>query len=82
MENDIPTLDTSLPAPATPATGDVNAVAAATTAAQTAARKKLYALFNNISASIFKLISDCTDYHTAIQVLDVAYIKPTSVIER
>ena len=60
---------TSLPAPATLETGDVNAVAAATTAAETAARKKLHALFNNISASVFELISDCTDYDTAIQVV-------------
>ena len=43
-------------------------------------RKKLFALFNNISADIFDIVSEAPDYNTAIQSLDSAYIKPTSVV--
>ena len=43
-------------------------------------QRKLYALHNNISHTIFELISDTADYTTAIQTLDNAYIKPQSII--
>lgn len=43
-------------------------------------RKKLFALFNNISADIFDIVSEATDYNNAIQLLDSAYIKPASVV--
>lgn len=43
-------------------------------------RKKLFALFNNISADIFDIVSDATTYDNAIQLLDAAYIKPASVV--
>jgi len=49
--------------------------------AEASARKRMYALFNNISAElIFELVSECNEYDSAIQVLDTAYIKPTSVV--
>lgn len=55
--------------------------AAATAAAEAATeRKKMFALFNNISADIYKLISECPNYNSAIQVLDATYIKPRSVV--
>jgi len=48
---------------------------------EASARKRMYALFNNISAElIFELVSECNEYDSAIQVLDTAYIKPTSVV--
>jgi len=66
-------LETSIPAVAAN-DENVEEVAAA------AARKRMYALFNNISADIFELVSECNEYDSAIQVLDTTYIKPTSVV--
>ena len=43
-------------------------------------RKKLFALFNNISADIFDIVSEAENYNNAIQLLDTAYIKPASVV--
>ena len=43
-------------------------------------QKKLYALFNHVSASVFELISDCASYDSAFEVLDKAYIKPVSIV--
>ncbi|XP_066910469.1 uncharacterized protein [Clytia hemisphaerica] len=43
-------------------------------------RKKLFALFNNISADIFDIVSEAANYDNAIQLLDAAYIKPASVV--
>ena len=49
-------IDSSIPTVPADA-GDIEARQA------TIARKKLFALFNNISADIFELVSDCTDYN-------------------
>ena len=70
----------TLPAPATPDPNDANAVAAAAVTSNNNNQKKLQALFNSVSATIFELISDCVDYDQAFQVLDTAYMKPVSVI--
>ena len=43
-------------------------------------RKKLFALFNNISADIFDIVSEAATYDNAIQLLDTTYIKPASVV--
>jgi len=67
-------LETSIPAVAA---NDENAEEVE----EASARKRMYALFNNISAElIFELVSECNEYDSAIQVLDTAYIKPTSVV--
>ena len=43
-------------------------------------RKKHRALINNISADIYELVSECTEYDSAIAVLDSTYIRPTNVV--
>lgn len=43
-------------------------------------RKKLFALFNNISADIFDIVNEAPNYDDAILLLDSAFIKPTSVV--
>ena len=43
-------------------------------------QKKLYALHNNVSHTIYELISDSVSYDAAIQDLDNVYIKPRSEI--
>ena len=63
---------------ATPDPNDANAVQAAATAAAAAERKKLHALFNTVSASIYETISDCTTFDQALLTLDNSYIKPAS----
>ena len=65
-------------APGTP--GDEESIAAAATAEASRNRKMKFALINNISANIYELISECTDYNSSIAVLDAAYIRPTSVV--
>ena len=73
-------IETTIPVvtPGTPS--DEASMATASAAVEANNRKKRFALINNISADIFDLISDCTDYDSAMQVLDSAYIRPTSVV--
>ena len=60
--------------------GDDTSLARAAAETTTRNRKLRSALINNISADIFELISDCTDYLSSIEALDKAYIRPTSVV--
>lgn len=39
-----------------------------------------FALINCISASVFDLISDKTDYDSALRTLDAAYLKPENIV--
>ena len=65
----------------TPAnTDDATAVAAAAAATQTAARNKMFALINNVSANIYELIGDSATYESAMDTLEAAYVRPTSVV--
>lgn len=48
--------------------------------AETVERKKYFALINNISASVYEIISDTTTFDTAMTALDTTYIKPVSEI--
>lgn len=43
-------------------------------------RKKLFALVNSVSASVFEIFNDKTLFSEAMQVLDATYIKPVSVV--
>ena len=43
-------------------------------------RKKLYVIHNNVSHTIYELISDSDSYDAAIQTLDNTYVKPRSEI--
>ena len=49
-------------------------------AVEIANKKRYHGLINNISASVYELISEITDYEAAMAALDNAYIRPTSVI--
>ena len=73
-------LESSIRTPAAANPEDENAVQAAATAAATAERKKLHALFNNVSANIYETISDCTTFNQAFLSLDNTYIKPVSTL--
>ena len=46
----------------------------------TAERRKHHALINNVSATIYELISDSATYQEAMALLDTAFIRPTSVV--
>ena len=43
-------------------------------------QKKFFALVNNISAEVYELISETTNFDEAIAALDAAYIRPRSVV--
>ena len=43
-------------------------------------RKRIFALVNNVSATVYDIISEKTNFDTAIIALVTAYIKPVSVI--
>ena len=73
-------LSNSLPAVEDGTEGDAISLAAAATARVENERKKLQALVNNISSSIWELINDCEIYVAAIAILDAAFIRPTSVV--
>ena len=64
-------LSTTLTVPATTDTDDVQAAYN---------RKRFFGLQNNVSHTIYELISDSTDFDAAIATLDNTYIKPRSVI--
>ena len=44
------------------------------------ARKKWFALINCVSADVYEIFSDASDFTTGIQMLDNAYIKPENVV--
>ena len=69
-------LDNTIPPP----TVTADDPAATARAAADVQKKKRYGLFNNISADIYELDSECDTYDNAIAVLDAAYIKPTNTI--
>lgn len=39
-----------------------------------------YALINSISADVYEIISDTSDYASAMRALDAAYIRPTNIV--
>ena len=64
--------------PGTP--GDEASLATEQTQIANNERKKKHALFNNISADVFELVSDCETFDAALAILDTTYIRPTSVV--
>lgn len=73
-------LESSIPA-VTPGTeGDEPSMAVARAATAANALKRHQALINNISATIYELISESDTYESAIATLDAAYIRPTQVV--
>ena len=73
-------IDDNLPATPTPDPNDAAAVAAAVTAEASRKRKLHNALTNNISANIYDIIADCTDYDSAMNILQETYVRPTNVV--
>ena len=71
-------VSTSIPEPAPADPTDAAAVARVATETASAHRKKLFALINNVSASVYDLISDSDTYDAAMAALEVAYVRPTS----
>ena len=69
-----------LPVTPAPDTNDAAAVTAAATAEASRKRKLHSALINNISANIHDLIAECTDYDSAMTVLQGIYVQPTNVV--
>ena len=74
LQNYLDTSELAIPSlPAEPTPAQMNNVALIK-------RKRLFALQANISDDIFMMISDATTYTDAMQILDQAYIKPTSSV--
>ena len=73
-------VNSSLTAVADGTPGDAASLATAAAARAENDSKKLQALVNNVSPNIWELINDSTTYAAAIEVLDTAFIRPTSVV--
>ena len=79
FQNYLESCEPALPTPA--ADADPQEAAAATqVATNNRDQKRRAALFNNVSPTIFDMISECATYDAAFTVLDAAYVRPVSVI--
>ena len=79
FQNYLESYEPALPTPAAYANPE-EAAAATQVATNNRDQKRRAALFNNVSPTIFDMISECATYDAAFTVLDAASIRPVSVL--